>query len=221
LRDPNGLVGHFADIIRGMEKVIPKSPRYSLQEYFRLADESPTKLEFDAGQIIDMAGATYDHNRIAANLVGELRDRLKGKPCEATGSDTRVLAADGRYAYPDVTVVCDGPEFDPRDPKQLTITNPHTLFEVLSPSTEARDRGEKFIRYINIKSMQAYYLVAQHKPQITSFVRREDGSWSVGDVVEGLEGCLRIQALNIELPMSEIYANVKFEAEPAANPQVL
>jgi Uma2 family endonuclease len=85
---------------------------------------------------------------------------------------------------------------------------------VLSPSTEARDRGEKFIRSINIPSLRAYYLVAQVKPQITSFVRRADGSWSVGDNVEGLEGSLRIESLGIELPMSEMYANVKFEAEP-------
>jgi Uma2 family endonuclease len=199
-----------------MELAIPKQPRYSLHEYFRLADESPTKLEYNFGEIIDMAGATYDHNRIAANLLREIGNRLKGKPCEATGSDTRVLAADDRYAYPDLVVVCGGPEFDPRDPKQQTITNPQTIFEVLSPSTEATDRGEKFIRYINIQSLRAYYLVAQGKPQITSFVRREDGSWSVGDIVEGLGGSLRIAALNLELPMSEIYANVKFESEPSA-----
>jgi Uma2 family endonuclease len=197
-----------------MELAIPKPQRYSLQQYFRLAEESPTKLEFDAGQIIDMAGATYDHNVIAANMLGELRNRLKGSPCNATGSDTRVLAADDRYAYPDVTVICGGPEFDPRDSRKMTITNPHVLFEVLSPSTEAGDRGEKFIRYINIPSMQGYYLVQQHKPQITSFYRREDGSWAVGDIVEGLERQLRIPSLHLELPMREIYANVKFEAEP-------
>jgi Uma2 family endonuclease len=198
-----------------MEAAVSKPPRYSLQEYFRLAEASPTKLEFDAGQIIDMAGATYDHNRIAANLLGELRNSLKGRPCEATGSDTRVLAADDRYAYPDVTVVCGGPEFDPRDTSKMTIANPQVLFEVLSPSTEAGDRGEKFIRYINIPSLRGYFLIAQHKPQITSFVRRDDGSWSVGDIVEGLEGRLRIPSLHVELPMREIYANVNFENEPS------
>jgi Uma2 family endonuclease len=99
-----------------MDLAIPKQTRYSLDEYFRLADESLTKLEFNLGEIIDLAGATYDHSRIAASILGEIGNRLKGKPCEATGSDTRVLAADGRYAYPDVTVICGGPEFDPRDP---------------------------------------------------------------------------------------------------------
>ncbi len=196
-----------------MEQVIPTANRYSLQEYFQLADESPTKLEFDAGHIIDMAGATYDHNRIAANLVREIGNHLKGTPCEATGSDTRVLAADDRYAYPDVIVQCGGPEFDPRDQSRMTITNPAVLFEVLSPSTEASDRGEKFLRYINIPSMRGYYLVAQHKPHITSFIRRTDGSWTVGDVVQGLDGSLRIESLQVELPMREIYANVNFDSE--------
>jgi Uma2 family endonuclease len=195
-----------------MEVAIPKPQRYSLQEYFRLAEESPTKLEFDTGQIIDMAGATYDHNLIAANLLREIGNSLKSSPCRATGSDTRVLAADDRYAYPDVTVVCGGPEFDPRDSKKMTISNPHVLFEVLSPTTEATDRGEKFIRYINIPSLQGYYLVQQHKPQITTFFRREDGSWSVGDVVEGIDGLLRIPSLHVEVPMREIYANVNFES---------
>ena len=196
-----------------MEATIPKPQRYSLQEYFRLAEESQTKLEFDHGEIIDMAGATYDHNRIAANLLGELRNRLKGKPCEATGSDTRVLAADDRYAYPDITVICGGPVFDPRDPKKMTVCNPQVLFEVLSPTTEAGDRGEKFIRYINIPSMQAYYLIQQHKPQVTSFVRRADGSWAVGDIVESLDGLLRIPSLGVEVPMREIYANVDLKPE--------
>jgi Uma2 family endonuclease len=194
-----------------MELAAPKSKRYSLQEYFRLAEESPTKLEYNAGEIIDMAGATYDHNRIAANLLGEIRNRLKGGPCEATGSDTRVLAADDRYAYPDVTVVCGEPEFDPRDSKNMTITNPAVLFEVLSDSTEAGDRGEKFIRYINMRSMRGYFLVAQHKPQIISFIRRDDGSWSVGDIATDPSGQLRIPPLGIELPMREIYANVDFQ----------
>jgi Uma2 family endonuclease len=194
-----------------MEVAAPRRRRYSLQEYFRLAEESPTKLEFSDGEIIDIAGATYDHNRIAANLLRKIGNHLEGGPCEAIGSDTRVLAADDRYAYPDVTVVCGGPEFDPRDLKRMTITNPQVLFEVLSDATEAVDRGEKFIRYINIPSMRGYFLVAQHKPQITSFVRRDDGSWSVGDIVTDLNGQLRIPSLGIELPMREIYANVDFQ----------
>ena len=202
-----------------MELAIPKRRCHSLQEYFRLAEASPTKLEFNAGEIIDMVGATYDHNRIAASLLVQLGNNLKGSPCEATGSDTRVLAADDRYAYPDVTVVCGGPEFDPRDASRMTITNPNVLFEVLSPATEAGDRGEKFIRYINIPSLRGYFLVAQHKPQITSFVRRDDGSWSVGDIVEGLDGWLTIPWLRAKLPMREIYANITFQGESAVDPQ--
>ena len=174
-----------------MEQAIPQRTRYTVEEYLRLAEASPTKLEYCGGEIIDMAGATLDHNRIAANLIGELRNRLKGRDCEAVGSDQRVLAADDRYAYPDVTVFCDEPVFDPRDPR-MTITNPRVLIEVLSPSTEASDRGEKFIRYINLPELQEYFLVSQDRPQVQSFYRQPDGTWAVGPVVTSLSGPGRV-----------------------------
>jgi Uma2 family endonuclease len=198
-----------------MELATPSSSRCSIsvQEYFRLAEASPTKLEYKAGQIIDMAGASYVHTQIAADLMGELRNRLKRGPCRATGSDTRVRVAHDRYCYPDITVVCGEPEFDPLNPGQ-TIINPKVVFEVLSPTTEIDDRGEKFFRYIRLPSLREYFLVAQTKLRIESFVRMADGSWSVGAVEEGLDAALRIQSLEIEVPLKEIYANVKFEPEP-------
>jgi hypothetical protein len=115
--------GHTVHILVLMELATPPSSRCSVQEYFRLAKASPTKLEYKAGQIIDMAGASYEHNRIAANILGELRNRLKDQPFSATGSDTRVQVAVDHYCYPDVTVVCGEPAFDPLD-RGSTMTNP-------------------------------------------------------------------------------------------------
>ena len=191
-----------------MEPAIPNPERrYTLDEYFRLSEASPTKLEYRDGEIIDMAGATVDHNRIAANLIRQLGNRLSGGPCEALGSDQRVLAADDRYSYPDVTVFCEEPVMDPRDPK-MTITNPRVLIEVLSPSTEASDRTEKLLRYINLPSMQEYFLVAQDKARVESYLRKADGSWGAGEFAIGIEATLKFPCLNLSIPLTEIYANV-------------
>jgi Uma2 family endonuclease len=188
---------------------IPKIPRYTVEQYLRMSSASETKLEYRDGEIIDMAGATYNHNRITANLLGELRNKLKGSSCEATGGDTRVLAADDRYCYPDVVVVCGGPMFDPRDP-EMTITNPLVLIEVMSPSTEATDRSEKLIRYINIESLQEYVLVSQSGPKIESYLRNRQGAWTIGPVARSLEHVASFGSLNIEISLREIYANVSF-----------
>ncbi len=195
-----------------MEAAISKSRRYTIQEYFRLAEASATKLEFKAGQIIDMAGATYNHNRITANILRKVGNRIEGGPCEATGGDTRVQSMDDRYCYPDVTIVSGGPVFDPLD-SETTITNPQVIFEVLSPSTEVTDRGEKFFRYIRIPSMKEYFLVAQESARIESFIRQTDGSWKVGDVFEGLDSQLLIKSLDLMVPLQEIYANAIFPTD--------
>jgi Uma2 family endonuclease len=196
-----------------MELTVPKpaAKRYTLQEYFKLAEASPTKLEYRDGEIIDMAGARFEHNQVATNIAGELRQRLKGTPCQALGSDQRARAADYRYCYPDVTIVCGEPQFDPADSSRMTLLNPQVLFEVLSPSTEATDRSEKLVRYINLRSMREYFLVAQDKAHVESFVREADGSWSVGPVSDGLEASVAVPSLGVAIPMQEIYANVNFE----------
>jgi Uma2 family endonuclease len=200
-----------ADILGNMELTIPESNKRSVQEYFRLAEASETKLEFKSGEIIDMAGATYDHNRIAANLLRELGNYLKSRRCKPTGSDQRVKVADDRYCYPDITVVCGKPLFDPLDPL-TSVTNPQMIIEVLSPTTEVTDRGEKFFRYIRLPSMREYVLVAQHQPRIETFFRKDDGSWIVGPVFEGLEASIRFSSLDVEIPLREIYADVEFTA---------
>ncbi len=202
----------------------PTSARISVKEYFRLAEASPTKIEFKAGELIDMAGASLSHIRVSGNIQRQLGNRLEGKPCEVVGSDMRVKAASDRYCYPDVTVFCDGPEFDPLDPNR-SLVNPRVIIEVLSPSTEAADRGEKFFGYILLPSLDEYLLVSQQRPRIESFIRQPDGSWLVGNVVEGLAEVLLIRSLNIEIPLAEIYANVRFEttgasdSTPASNPK--
>jgi Uma2 family endonuclease len=129
------------------------------------------------------------------------------------GSDLRVRAlSSARYAYPDVAIICKPPEFDPQDKSQSTITNPRVIVEVLSPSTEKDDRGEKFARYILCPSLEEYVLITQHKPRVETFHRQGDGTWSFA-YFDGRESIGKLRSLGIELPLTEVYAGVEFPPE--------
>src|SRR5436305_1067989 len=119
---------------------------YTADQYLALEREAEYKSEYINGEIYAMSGASREHNLIAVNLVRELSSQMRGRPCEVYGSDMRVkVAPTGMYTYPDVSVACNEPHFDDR---QLdTLTNPTVIIEVLSPSTEAYDRGVKFLHY--------------------------------------------------------------------------
>ena len=185
-----------------------KPRRYTLDEYFKIARDSEVKLEYVDRQIVAMAGGTYNHSLIAANMVGELRNRLKGKPCQVLESNLRIgIRRAGRYTYPDIPVVCGQPEFDPKDDQ--TVTNPRLLIEVLSPTTELSDRGEKFTRYRMVDSLQEYVLVSQREPLVECFFRQSDGGWLFMPY-SGLNAIAKLRSLEIEIALSEIYAGVTF-----------
>ena len=157
-----------------------------------------------------MAGANRRHNLITGNIAGELRSRLKGKPCETYPSDMRVLiSAAGLYTYPDVSVVCEGPEF--LDSKGDVLLNPLVIVEVLSDSTEADDRGAKFAFYQRLASLKEYVLVAQNMAQVEKYVRQSEESW-LHSRVDDLESEIALEALACRLPLSEIYDRVAFAA---------
>src|SRR5207302_572820 len=138
---------------------VPK-PLLSPQEYLareRLAD---FRSEFYRGEMFTMAGGSPRHSLIKTNLLGELRNALKGRPCTAYDSDLRIrVSATGLYTYPDASVLCGELQFD--DEHRDTVLNPALLAEVLSDSTEAYDRGKTFTHYRQIVSLQEYLLVSQ------------------------------------------------------------
>lgn len=190
-----------------------KPRRYSIEEYFRIADDSEQKLEYIDGDVVAMAGGTYNHSLITANVTGELRQLLKGKPCRVLESNLRVgIPNNLRFMYPDVPVVCGKPEFDPRDRKNLTLVNPRLVVEVLSPGTERNDRGEKFTRYRELASLQEYVLVSQNRAQVETFFRQSDGTWLLTPYA-GMGTIVRLRSLEIQLPMTEIYSGVEFPPE--------
>jgi Uma2 family endonuclease len=188
--------------------------RHTISEYLRLERESVEKHEYRDGEILAMAGGSPNHSLITANFIRELGNVLKGKPCRVYDSNLRVLIPrTPLYTYPDASVLCSEPKLDPQDEKKGTITDPRLLAEVLSASTEAYDRGEKFTRYRQIDSLQEYVLISQHTPRVEMFFRRSDGTW-LFTAVAGLESIARLTSLEIAIPLREIYAGVEFETVP-------
>lgn len=165
------------------------------------------KSEYLNGELIAMSGASRAHNLITGNIFGELRTQLKGRGCETYTREMRVRTPLTRsYFYPDVVVVCDEPRFE--DDVFDTLLNPIILVEVLSPSTEAYDRGEKFAHYRQLASLQEYILVAQNTVHVEHYCRQEK-QWIFTEF-QKLEERLPLPSIQCVLPLQEIYERVTF-----------
>ncbi len=166
--------------------------RCTPEQYLVLERKAECKSEYLEGHVIAMAGASRRHNLIAGNIFGEVRQQLRGRPCEAYVSDMRVkTGGTGLYTYPDVVVVCGEIRFEDAD--NDTLLNPTAIVEVLSPSTEAYDRGEKFAHYRRLPSLQEYVLVTQDKVRIERYVR-QDAQWVFSEVADR-NASLRMDAI--------------------------
>jgi Uma2 family endonuclease len=163
------------------------------------------KNEFDDGQIYAMTGASREHNLVSGNMYRDLSLQLKKRPCEAYINDMRVKAAEARsYHYPDIAIVCGTPQFE--DVQVDTLLNPMLLIEVLSPSTEAYDRGGKFANYRKIPSLREYLLVAQDQPSIERYVRQGE-VWILSEAT-GLEASVPLESIDCVLSLREVYDKV-------------
>ena len=151
--------------------------RFTVAEYLAREEVAQERHEFWDGEILAMSGGTHRHGLVTSNIHIALGMRLRGKPCRPLESSNRVRTTAGSYVYPDTSVVCGKPIFDPNDPKQTTITNPSVVVEVLSPSTESYDRGKKFDAYQAIETLKEYVLIDPAQPSIQTFNRQADGSW--------------------------------------------
>lgn len=189
------------------------------EEYLAWEREAECKSEYLRGEIYAMSGAALNHNIIASNLNGELRGQLKDRPCQVLGSDMRVQvdAADA-YFYPDISGLCG--EFEFHDDRQDTYKNPQFVIEILSDSTEAYDKGKKFFSYQMLPSLREYVLVSQ-KMVAVEIYRKDGDSWNYR-LLKGDEAVLELESVGCEVPVREIYRNVKFpvDEEPRVKPDV-
>ncbi|MBI5017514.1 MAG: Uma2 family endonuclease [Deltaproteobacteria bacterium] len=181
-------------------------PLVSAAEYLVMERSCREKHEYFAGEVFAMGGATESHNLLTANVVGGLWTQLRGRPCRVYPSDLRVLVSEtGLYTYPDVVVVCGEPRF--LDATRDTLLNPTLVVEVLSPSSEACDRGRKFEHYRKVPSLLEYVLVAQDAVRGEHYLRRDDGTWVYAEA-SGLEKSVALTSIQCTVSLADLYDNV-------------
>lgn len=195
---------------------LPKKKTYTPEEYLALEDEAEFRSEYDdgiitplhggEGGIITMAGGSLDHAQISSNIARFTGNKISFD-CRALQSEIKIWVESYRkFYYPDVAVLCGKPVFYKK--RNDTITNPILIFEVLSKSTEAKDRGEKFAAYQTLESLQEYVLVSQDKAKIEKFARQTDESWKYQATI-GLKSKVYFETIKIDLSLEEVYQRVK------------
>lgn len=194
---------------------LPRSVRrLTPAEYLEIEHVAPHRSEYFDGEMFAMAGGSPRHSLIKANLVSELRTRLKGRPCTTYDSDLRIrIPATGLYTYADASVICGELQLDSLDPN--TVLNPTLVAEVLSDGTEAYDRGKKFDHYRKLPTLKEYVLVSQDSPRLERFSKNPDGTWTL-TIASGLDATLPLPSIGVSLSLAEIYEKVDFASEPAA-----
>jgi len=178
----------------------------SPEEYLRLERQAEYKSEYLNGEIFAMSGASREHNLIAGNIVGELNQQLRGKPCEVYPSDMRLkVTATGLYTYPDAIVVCGEPKFE--DAYVDTLLNPTFLVEVLSQSTERYDRIAKRSYYRTFDSLAEHLLVAQDEIRLEQYVKQANGQWLQFEYTS-LDSVADLQSIVCSLALRDVYDKV-------------
>lgn len=181
-------------------------------EYLALEEQSDEKHEYHCGQIFAMAGGTPPHSQIASRALIELDKLALASGCVVYNSDLRIrVSATGLNTYSDVSVVCG--ELQVTDQRPPAATNPTIIVEVLSESTQAYDRGEKWRHYQTIESLTDYLIVWQDRPRVEHYVRQPGGMWGY-QMLDGIDARLRIDTLGGDLAIAEVYRGVTFPDTP-------
>ncbi|MBA2334561.1 MAG: Uma2 family endonuclease [Blastocatellia bacterium] len=186
-------------------------PVFSDEDYLEFERFAQEKHEFLDGSVYAMAGESPDHSTICFNLYGIIYNQLRRKNCRGYSPNMKVATNEGGlFSYPDLIIVCGKPVF--LDEKGDVLTNPAVIFEVLSPSTENYDRGEKFLRYTNyIETLEDYVLVSQTKPLIEHYSKQDNSGWEKSEIA-GLNAVLNLHSVKCEIPLSGLYDLIEFSA---------
>ncbi len=185
---------------------LPKRSFITAEEYLAIERNAEFKSEYFQGEMFAMAGALKPHNLIASNVIRVLGNQLLERDCNVYPSDMRVnIKKINKYTYPDVAVTCGKEIFE--DDYVDTLLNPIVIFEILSHSTEARDRGEKFQHYQFIESLVEYILIAQDRIRVEQYVRQSDRTWMYSQY-QNPEDIVKLESINCELLLKDIYVKV-------------
>jgi Uma2 family endonuclease len=197
-----------------------QKPCYSVEAYLELERASEERYEYLDGDIYAMAGESPEHGAICMNLSVLIGSQVRGTPCQAFAKDMKVRSGllplpgapmKGLFSYPDLLVVCGALQF--HDEFRDVLLNPTLIVEVLSDSTEAFDRGEKFRRYRTwLPTLKDVLLVAQDKPLIDHYHRVEENRWELVSL-EGLEARLSLESIHCTLQLTDVYDRIVFPPE--------
>ena len=177
-------------------------------EYLELEKKSAEKHEYRDGEIVLMTGATTSHNILAGKFYGRMLLALEEQDYQIYMADVRLSIPQYRqYTYPDVMVVQGQPIYHP--PGTTTITNPSLIVEVLSKSTQSRDRGDKFLYYRSIPEFKEYILIDQYSLFVEQFVKTPDGKWILTEY-DTEQAILRVELVKFEISLKDLYKRVDF-----------
>jgi Uma2 family endonuclease len=191
--------------------------RMSVEEYLALDNASPnTRYEYLDGRVLMMSGGSTQHSFISANIISFFIQALRGSTCKIFTSDARVRLNETQYVYPDATISCsDRPLVNSQ-----TIAEPAIIFEVLSPGTEAYERGNKLRSYRACPSLQTVLLISQDQPVVDVVQRQSTGIWTIDTYLLGDQ--IILDTVGVTLPVEEIYREVEFPtpSEETSEPQL-
>ena len=191
--------------------------RMTVEQYEALEERSEEKHEYYDGivrplsRLIAMAGGTEQHSLTIGNSIRELGNALKGHGCRVYDSNLQVkVRGTEKRSYPDVSVVCGEPEFDPDVSKRRAINNPLIVIEVLSESTEVFDRSDKLRYYRLLESFREYVLIDPRRVDVLTLFLTDEGTW-VTTFYQSINDKLVLQSTGVSIPLTEIYRDVELE----------
>ena len=183
--------------------------KWTFEEYVTYEEETRIKHEYIDGEIYAMSGGTRKHAVISANCTRVIGNQILDSECYVTNSEMRVQIDPSKFVYPDFVVVCGEGEFI--EENEVTLLNPTLVAEVLSDSSEKYDRGIKSQYYRSLPSLQHYLIVDQSQVQVELYTRQE-GDWLIQDFNQ-LDMAISLEAIGVELPVSEVYRGIEFGEE--------
>ena len=179
---------------------------YTPAEYLALEEVAECRHEYRDGEIVPMTGGSLNHNELTGMLYAHLRFALRGSGCRVFASNLRVWTPEcNLYTYPDVMVIQGEPVL--QEGRTDTVLNPVLVVEVLSKSTRSYDRGDKFVCYRTIPELREYVLVDQYTMHVEQFAKNSEGQWVLTEL-DGPEAMLTFSAVELQLPLSDLYENV-------------
>ena len=183
---------------------------FTPEEYLEVENAAEYKSQYVAGEIFAMSVVQPAHDRITCNIITAFSLRFRGRPCDVFSSDIRVRAAVGDlFTYPDVTALCGEAKFEGKPGNPPILLNPEVIVEVLSPSTEAFDREDKFARCRRLETLRDDVLVSAERMRVEHHRLQDNGVWAYDDHQEP-DSALVLASVGCELPPAEIYERVTF-----------